>query len=155
MWGDDLIVSQNILIGCTHENARLSFLRLINSVTGFKLFSFLRSQNARSIWKKCRYNTKSLYIQLNMSPCGWGLTHPQAILSVYDFCLSDEYNRSYIGKCPGSSKLNDGSEWVLIFNSPINRKKSIHLKIHPSRWLQGFNKGLLKFQCSFIRTYLH
>ncbi len=24
-WGDDIIVSQNIRIGCTHENARLSF----------------------------------------------------------------------------------------------------------------------------------
>ncbi len=41
------------------------------------------------------------------------ITHPQAILGVYDFLLSDEYNRSYIKKCPGSSKLYNGSEWGL------------------------------------------
>ncbi len=28
-----------------------------------------------------------------------------------DFLLSDEYNRSYINECPGSSKLCNGSEW--------------------------------------------
>jgi len=38
-------------------------------------------------------------------------THPQAILGVYDILLSDEYNLSYIKKCPGSSKLYNGSEW--------------------------------------------
>ncbi len=32
-------------------------------------------------------------------------THPQAILGVHDFLLSDESNRSYIKNCPGSSKL--------------------------------------------------
>ncbi len=30
----------------------------------------------------------------------WWFTHPQAILGVYDFLLSDEYNRSYIKKGP-------------------------------------------------------
>ncbi len=38
-------------------------------------------------------------------------THPQAILGVYDVLLSDEYNWSYIKKCPGSFKLYNGSEW--------------------------------------------
>jgi len=39
-------------------------------------------------------------------------THPQAILDVYDFLLSDEYTvilknyQSYIKKYPGSSKLS-------------------------------------------------
>ncbi len=33
-------------------------------------------------------------------------THPQAILGVYDFLLSDESSRSYIKNCPGSSKLD-------------------------------------------------
>ncbi len=37
------------------------------------------------------------------------LTHHQAILVVYDFLLSDEYNRIYIKKCP--YKLYNGSEW--------------------------------------------
>ncbi len=51
-------------------------------------------------------------------------THPQAILGVYDFLLSDEYSRSYIKKCPGSSKLHNGSEWGSRFWSPK--------KVHPS-----------------------
>ncbi len=42
-------------------------------------------------------------------------THPQAILGVYDVLLSDKYNRSYIKKCPGSSKPYNGSEWVFRF----------------------------------------
>ncbi len=37
-------------------------------------------------------------------------TYPQAILGVYDFLLSDEYNQSYIKKCPDSSQLYNGSE---------------------------------------------
>ncbi len=45
-------------------------------------------------------------------------THPQATLGVYDFLLAEEYNQSYIEKCPGSSKLYNGSEWVLWFWSP-------------------------------------
>ncbi len=35
-------------------------------------------------------------------------THPQDILGVYDFLLSDESNRSYIKNGPGSFKLYDG-----------------------------------------------
>ncbi len=50
-------------------------------------------------------------------------TNPQAILGVYDFLLSDEYNQSSIKKCPGSSKLYNGSEWGLRFWSP---KKCVH-----------------------------
>jgi len=37
-------------------------------------------------------------------------THPQAILGVYEFLLSDEHNRSYINKYPYASKLYNGSE---------------------------------------------
>ncbi len=37
-------------------------------------------------------------------------THPQVILGVYDFLLSKEYNRSYIKKYPGSSKLYNDSD---------------------------------------------
>ncbi len=37
-------------------------------------------------------------------------THPQANLGVYDWLLSDEYNQSYIKKCPGSSRLYNGIE---------------------------------------------
>ncbi len=37
-------------------------------------------------------------------------THPQAIVGVYDFLISDEYNLSYIKKCPWSFKLYNGSE---------------------------------------------
>ncbi len=42
------------------------------------------------------------------------ITQPQAILGVpvYDFLLSDFF-QSYIKKCPGSSKLYNGSEWLL------------------------------------------
>jgi len=38
-------------------------------------------------------------------------THPQAILGVYDFLLSDEHNQRYINKYPDASKLCNGSEW--------------------------------------------
>ncbi len=40
-----------------------------------------------------------------ISPC---FTHPQGILSVYNFLLSGEYNQSNIQNCPGSSKLSVG-----------------------------------------------
>jgi len=40
---------------------------------------------------------------------------PQVILGVYDVLLSDEYNQSYIKKCPGSSKPYNGSEWLFLF----------------------------------------
>ncbi len=53
-----------------------------------------------------------------MKMTSW-FNHPQAILSVYGFLLSDEYNRSYIKKMCGSSKLYNGSEWCLRFWSKI------------------------------------
>jgi len=37
-------------------------------------------------------------------------THPQAILGVYDFLLSDEHNRRYINQYPDTSELYNGSE---------------------------------------------
>ncbi len=35
-------------------------------------------------------------------------THPQSILGVYDFILSDESNQSYINNGPGPSKPYNG-----------------------------------------------
>ncbi len=47
--------------------------------------------------------------KMKISPC---FTHPQGILGVYDFLLSDESNRSYIQNCPGSFKLyNNMGGW--------------------------------------------
>jgi len=37
-------------------------------------------------------------------------THPQAILGVFDFFLSDEHNWSDINKYPDAFKLYNGSE---------------------------------------------
>ena len=54
------------------------------------------------------YALKGLvHFQMKISP---SFTHPQAILGVYDFLLSDEHNRSYINKYPDASKLYNGSE---------------------------------------------
>jgi len=42
-------------------------------------------------------------------------THPQAILGVYDFLLSDEHNLRNINKYPDASKLYNGSDrdqWI-------------------------------------------
>ncbi len=39
-------------------------------------------------------------------------THPQSILCVHDFLLSDESNQSYIKNCPGSSKPYNGDKRV-------------------------------------------
>ncbi len=47
---------------------------------------------------------------MKITPC---FTHRKTIPGVYDFLLSDEYNQSYIKKCPGCSELNNGSEWGL------------------------------------------
>ncbi len=49
--------------------------------------------------------------KMKISP--W-FTHPQGILGVYIFLLSDESNWSYIKKCPGSSKLYKGSGSVFL-----------------------------------------
>ncbi len=43
-----------------------------------------------------------------MKICPWFID-PQAILGGHDILLSEEYNWSYIKKCPGSSKLYNGS----------------------------------------------
>ncbi len=43
----------------------------------------------------------------------------QAFLGVNDFLLSDEYSWSDINKCPGSSKLYNGSQWVSPLLSPL------------------------------------
>lgn len=45
-------------------------------------------------------------------------THPQAIPGAHDPPPPDEPHRSHVQKRPGSSKLYNGSEWVLFFNSP-------------------------------------
>ncbi len=55
--------------------------RFIHSGTRFKQIVFSGSQNARSVWTKCQYDTKYLRIQLNESPCVRGLT-------VTVFCMS-------------------------------------------------------------------
>ncbi len=49
-------------------------------------------------------------------------THPQAILGVYDFLLSDKSNQSYIKNCPGSSKLYHCSQRVFLLHSPKHVK---------------------------------
>ncbi len=49
-------------------------------------------------------------------------THPQSILGVYDFLLSDESNLSYIKNCPGPSKRYSGGKRVLFVNSPEDVK---------------------------------
>ncbi len=51
-------------------------------------------------------------------------SHPKC--TVYYFILSDKYNRSYLKKCPGSSKLYNGSGQVFIY---IFFKSN---KVHPS-----------------------
>ncbi len=65
-------------------------------------------------------------------------THPQSILGVCDFLLSDESNRSYIKNCPGPSKPFNGGERVFVVNSSedVNNKTSL-------TQLRGVNKGLL------------
>ena len=55
-----------------------------------------------------RQNVKGLvHFQMKISP---SFTHPQAILGVYDFLLSDEHNRRYINKYPDASELYNGSK---------------------------------------------
>ncbi len=63
--------------------------------------------------------------EMKISPC---FTHPQAILGVYDFLLSDESNRSNFQNCPGSSKLYHCSQRVFLLHSPKHVKKN--LRIH-------------------------
>ncbi len=67
-------------------------------------------------------------------------THPQVILGVYVFLLSDEYSWSYIKKC--SSKLYNGSEWGSRFWSP--KKTSIHHKSAPHSTISSESMHLCK-----------
>ncbi len=67
-----------------------------------------------------KYVLKGLFHpQLKISPC---FTHPQGILGVYDFLLSDESNRSYIKICPGYSKRYNCSGRVFLFNHKMSNK---------------------------------
>ncbi len=43
--------------------------------------------------------------KINITPC---FTHPQGLLGVYDFLLSDESNWSHIKNCPGTSSVRMG-----------------------------------------------
>ena len=56
-------------------------------------------------------NTNALkalvHFQMKINP---SFTHPQAILGVYDFLLSDKHNRRNINKYPDASELYNGSE---------------------------------------------
>jgi len=65
-------------------------------------------------------------------------THPEAILHVYDILLSDVYNLGYIKKCPGSSKFDNGSEWLLDFGSPLKA----HLFMITSTMITMLETGL-------------
>ncbi len=67
-----------------------------------------------------------LHPKMKISPC---FTHPQGILGVYDFLLSNESSQSYIKNCPWSSKLYNDSKWVIFFNSP---KEGQIKRMHPS-----------------------
>ncbi len=49
MWGDEIIVSQNIRIGCTHENTKVLFSNLFNLGPGLKKIEVSGSQNARTV----------------------------------------------------------------------------------------------------------
>jgi len=65
-------------------------------------------------------------------------THPQAILGVYDFLLSDKHNQCYIKKYPGSSKLYNGSKYrACVFEA--QKSASIHHKSNPYG-----SRGLIK-----------
>ncbi len=67
----------------------------------------------------------NLFIRTTMND----FTHPQGILGVYDFLLSDESNRSYIKKKnPCSSKHLNGSRQVFFVQQS---KRSQIKRIHP------------------------
>ncbi len=82
-----------------------------------------------------------------------GIVNPQAILVVYYFLLSDEYNQSYIKKCPGSATLYNGSEWGLKFWSPIKVYKSIR-KSAPHK-SSGLKKAFWSESMSFCKKNIH
>jgi len=55
----------------------------------------------------CFFIKRLVHFQMKISP---SFTHPQAILGVYDFVLSDEHNQRNINKYPDASELYNGSE---------------------------------------------
>jgi len=48
-----------------------------------------------------------VHFKIKVTP---SFTHPQALLGVYDFLLSNEHNQSYINKYPDLFELYNGSE---------------------------------------------
>lgn len=89
-WGDDIIVSKNILIGCTHKNAMVAFSDSSTLGSGLKPVFFL----ARKTADPCGRNvdTKSWRIQLNPSPRGWPLRSPKWRLNyLFDFTFESDY----------------------------------------------------------------
>ncbi len=62
--------------------------------------------------KLCRMLTHNelVHPKMKISLC---FTHPQSILGVYDFLLSDESNRSSIKNWPGPSKPYNGGKFVV------------------------------------------
>ncbi len=99
-------------------------------------------------------NIKGLvHPKMKISPC---FTHPQDNLGVYDFLLSDKFNRSYIKNCPGSFKLYNGSGRV--FFSTVQKKSN---KAHPSiiKCASNGSGGWIKTSCSesirFCKKNIH
>ena len=79
-----------------------------NPIHSFFFFFFLFFFTGKWILKNYLSTAKGLvHPKMKSIP---SFTHPQAILGVYDFLLSDEYNQSYINKHPDASELYNGSE---------------------------------------------
>jgi len=66
-----------------------------------------------------------VHFQMKISP---SFTHPQDILGVYDFLLSDEHNQRNINKYPDASELYNGSEWDQWVWAEVSPSTSIHHK---------------------------
>ncbi len=75
------------------------------------------------------------------------ITHTQAILGVYDFLLSDEYNQSYIKNVLALPFIMAGMV-VEIFNP--QKSVSIHHKKY-STWLWVVKKGLLSLHNAYTK----
>jgi len=66
-----------------------------------------------------------VHFQIKITP---RFTHPQAILGVYDFLLSDEHNLRYINIYPYTSELyNDSERYQRVW---AEESASIHIHIH-------------------------
>jgi len=50
-------------------------------------------------------------------------THPQAILGVYNFLLSDEYKLAYI-KHTDASELENGRQWIVSISMKLKKSQS-------------------------------